>query len=247
MINDKEVMHFNKPMLFEHELAQLDPGYWLDTTILDKCLDFLRERLKNTNRNIDIVEPGWGNDLYQKACVENIEYLILPYQERFKNPIMYMPINVNSSHWILAVIDNKKHTINVYDSLHNKNYKEIKNLKQAITKIVNYKKPKKAPKIKPYDDEYINDCPKQLDCNSCGIFVYKNIECQIFNKGKYDYSQKDMKTIRAELKKKLIDKMKAKGQKITNARDFELISLARWMRDRILSYKGLKEKHQKLE
>ena len=158
-----------------------------------------------------------------------------------------MPINKNNSHWILAVVDNEKNKNSTYDSMKNKNHPQIKELNEAITRVINYDKEYDEPPEKPYKIIDVNDCPEQKDCNSCGIFVYKNIESQIFNMGRYNYSQDNINDIRAELKKKIINKMKTMGQKIINARDGEFLRIARLTRDRLLQIKGLKEEYQILE
>jgi Ulp1 family protease len=52
------------------------------------------------------------------------ELVIKMWPER--KDTMFVPININNNHWILAVVNKCTKSINVYDSLKHKNTKEIK-------------------------------------------------------------------------------------------------------------------------
>ncbi len=50
---------------------------------------------------------------------------------------MYIPININNNHWILAVVSKRNRTINVYDSLNHKNTKEIRLVRKKLDVVLN--------------------------------------------------------------------------------------------------------------
>ncbi len=51
--------------------------------------------------------------------------------------IMYMPININNNHWILSVVNKRKRTIDVYDSLNHKNTREIRLVCKKLDMVLN--------------------------------------------------------------------------------------------------------------
>ena len=97
---------------------------------------------------------------------------------------------------------------------------------------------------KPYEIIDVNGCPKQEDANSCGVFVYKNMECLIFNDGRFNYSQANIIKIRNDLKERIINKMRNNGQILTDARTNEFLKYAKLLRDRTLKAAGLTEEGQ---
>jgi len=123
----------------------------------------------------------------------------------FSKEKLIIPIHIEEmSHWCLVCVDFKEKTIKYYDSLGERNFKCLKFILFYLFMEHLHKK----------DTEFhaggwllqnVPDCPQQENDWDCGVFIC--IYAEYLTRGApFDFSQKDMKRfrkqIRAEIKKK---------------------------------------------
>lgn len=242
-INSPEVINLKKPLLFEDEIAVFDRtkgnNAWLQDEQIDAMVKIMRDKVKDKgiliqdsqfyNRmrylfNED--ERGVGED-------ENLNKFIEETKKEIKEKkYIYFPLTTFNSHWILMRIDTRSKTIDVYDSYHKTDYDEYINIVKRFLSKVNG----------DYKHVYHNEVPKQTDGYNCGMFTLKNIECLVFNNGKYDYKQKDLNGLRKVFKQKVLD---YQGGQMKRSQ-FSALSDLRKMRREQLAQRKEKENGQKL-
>ena len=242
-INSPEVINLKKPLLFEDEIAVFDRtkgnNAWLQDEQIDAMVKIMRDKVKDKgiliqdsqfyNRmrylfNED--ERGLGED-------ENLNKFIEETKKEIKEKkYIYFPLTTFNSHWILMRIDTRSKTIDVYDSYHKTDYDEYINIVKRFLSKVNG----------DYKHVYHNEVPKQTDGYNCGMFTLKNIECLVFNNGKYDYKQKDLNGLRKVFKQKVLD---YQGGQMKRSQ-FSALSDLRKMRREQLAQRKEKENGQKL-
>ncbi len=78
---------------------------------------------------------------------------------------LFLPINIDDIHWILAVVNKRVKTIDVYDSLRYKNGKEIKLLIKKLDMVLDNNSVWKV------NNGYNENIQRQLDSHSCAFFT----------------------------------------------------------------------------
>jgi Ulp1 family protease len=78
---------------------------------------------------------------------------------------LFLPINIDDNHWVLAVVNKRVKTIDVYDSLRYKNGKEIKLLINNLDMVLDNNSVWKV------NNGYNVNIQRQLDSHSCAFFT----------------------------------------------------------------------------
>ena len=170
---------------------------WLNNEIIDSWMELLNQKYNNNNDNYfvrcNFFQYFNNNDHKMLAKM-------LPSFSLIKAERIFIPINVNDSHWCLIIIYNKFNTIKFYDSLHNniKDYGINMNLLKTFLNKDNIKK--KEWKI--IEDIAI---PKQNNNYDCGIFVCILAYYKIHNL-ELNYTTEDMKFFRKIILLSIYDK-----------------------------------------
>ncbi|MQM15855.1 hypothetical protein Taro_048806 [Colocasia esculenta] len=111
-----------------------------------------------------------------------------------ESDLLFSPMHVGTNHWALLVINIKEKEFHVYDSLRNKDRRDIPQYVEELRKYM---------KGKHIDTEnwslcYPDPCPQQGSGDDCAIFTCKYIECLARRDTQYfPFSQDDMPTVRA--------------------------------------------------
>ncbi len=77
---------------------------------------------------------------------------------------IFLPLNLNRNHWILAVIDRRKKNIDLYDSIGSKNHQVIKLLCKKLDMVLNNKD-------RWHVNDHVKDIQQQTDSHSCALFT----------------------------------------------------------------------------
>ena len=240
-INSPEVINLKQPLVYKEELKILDesgPDSWIDDRLLEAGFTLIRPHLKEDA----MIEDVYFYNTIQSAMKKDSKYVDEWHKQYMKlchdvdyHKRIYFPVCYDECHWILICVDTQELEINVYDSEHHKDYK---NITDKIRDIFAW----------PHNDGfavvYHPEIPLQTDGNNCGMFVLKNIECLEFNSGKFNYTQKDMTKFRKQFKQELI---RYCGGNVIDRKTFRKLSGLRKMRDAELKRRGLKEEKQILD
>ncbi|MQL75270.1 hypothetical protein Taro_007655, partial [Colocasia esculenta] len=109
--------------------------------------------------------------------------------------LLFSPMHVGTNHWALLVIHIKEKEFHVYDSLRNKDRRDIP---QYVEELKRYLKGKHIDAEK-WPLRYPDPCPQQGSGDDCGIFTCKYMEC-LARRDIQDlpFSQDDMPNVRAK-------------------------------------------------
>lgn len=130
---------------------------------------------------------------YAKVCrwTKNVDI--------FAKEKLFFPIHIDEEeHWCLAYVDFPNKTISYYDSLGGRNF-------ECLKKLLNYLLLEHLSKKKLDFDPTgwtlmnVKDCPKQLNCWDCGVFVCTYAE-YLARDAPFNFSQKDMNHFRKKMK-----------------------------------------------
>ena len=100
------------------------------------------------------------------------------------------------SHAVLAIIDNEKHEIKIYDSDNPTKIDCYQNEVKAMRKFIKYQ-----GITKDYNFIIVNK-PSQNTLTDCGVFTLEYARCILFEE-EIKFSQKDIKNIRKRIKQEL--------------------------------------------
>ncbi|MQM18279.1 hypothetical protein Taro_051267, partial [Colocasia esculenta] len=109
--------------------------------------------------------------------------------------LLFSPMHVGTNHWALLVINIKEKEFHVYDSLRNKDHRDIP---QYVEELRRYMKGKYID-AENWSLRYPDPCPQQGSGDDCAIFTYKYMECLARRDTQgLPFSQNDMPTMRAK-------------------------------------------------
>ncbi|MQL88100.1 hypothetical protein Taro_020655, partial [Colocasia esculenta] len=109
--------------------------------------------------------------------------------------LIFSPMHVGTNHWALLVIHIKEKEFHVYDSLRNKDRRDIP---QYVEELKRYMKGKHIDADK-WPLRYPDPCPQQGSGDDCGIFTCKYMECLARRDIQdFPFSQDDMPYVRAK-------------------------------------------------
>lgn len=180
------------------DLGTLVDGRWLNDNIIDFYLNMVSEKFPEVY--------CWTTHFFTTMKSKGYQGVARWAKRRKVNvtekKLVIVPINIMSTHWAVAVIDNDAATISYYDSLASKgNLNAVQLLQQYMIKecerlLVQPKDYTLHPNMKT---------PQQLNGFDCGVF-----SCTVakFISGKLPltFSQNDMKTIRRRMAYEIINK-----------------------------------------
>ncbi|MQM13853.1 hypothetical protein Taro_046781 [Colocasia esculenta] len=109
--------------------------------------------------------------------------------------LLFSPMHVGTNHWALLVINIKEKEFHVYDSLRNKDCRDIS---QYVEELRRYMKGKHIDS-ENWSLRYPDPCPQQGSGDDCAIFTCKYMECLAPRDTQgFPFSQDDMPTVRAK-------------------------------------------------
>ncbi|WPK27695.1 hypothetical protein PUMCH_005092 [Australozyma saopauloensis] len=180
------------------DLGTLADGRWLNDNIIDFYLNMVTERY-----------PGvycWTTHFFTTLKSKGYQGVARWAKRRKVNvtekSLVITPINIMSTHWAVAIIDNEAATISYYDSLASKgNLNAVQLLQQYMTK--------ESERLLVTPREYTlhpnMNTPQQLNGFDCGVFSC-TVAKYISGKMPLTFTQDDMKTIRRRMAYEIIQK-----------------------------------------
>lgn len=176
---------------------------------LDKKIKIHRSTYWNTIiEGPDSLDKKYYSTYYRKKQQEREANIFSDYDK------LGFVINIRNAHWILAVIDNKRQKIQVYDSLltPTRDDPEKRKVVAEILKMFIRDEALESKVVAStleaetlsecYESENVY-CPLQ-DGTDCGPHVVKNIECLLLGKDVY-YNLSEIKTLRIDIKNLLLE------------------------------------------
>ncbi|MQL87237.1 hypothetical protein Taro_019779 [Colocasia esculenta] len=111
-----------------------------------------------------------------------------------ESDLLFSPMHVGTNHWALLVINIKEKEFHVYDSLRNKDRRDIP---QYVEELRRYMKGKHIDK-ENWSLRYPDPYPQQGSRDDCAIFTCKYMECLARRDTRgFPFSQDDKPTVRA--------------------------------------------------
>lgn len=180
------------------DLQTLCDGNWLNDNVIDFYLNLVSD-----------LSPQvycWTTHFFTTLKLKGYQGVARWAKRRkvnvFEKAMVIVPINIMSTHWALAVIDNKKKTISYYDSLSSSgNLNAIRTLQDYMTKeaerlLVPVAQYELRPNVKT---------PQQQNGYDCGVFTC-TVAKYISHGDDLSFSQRDMSTIRRRMAFEIINK-----------------------------------------
>lgn len=180
------------------DLCTLADGHWLNDNIIDFYLNMVSERFPEVY--------CWTTHFFTTMKSKGYQGVARWAKRRKVNVteknLIVVPINIMSTHWAVAVIDNVAATISYYDSLaSNGNLNAVQLLQQYMIK--------ECERLLVQPKEYVLHAnmktPQQLNGFDCGVFSC-TVAKFISGKQPLTFGQNDMKTIRRRMAYEIINK-----------------------------------------
>jgi sentrin-specific protease 1 len=165
--------------LTRHSFAKLGRGEWLDDQIINFYFKLLQE-LKDADSSIIRKSVFFSTFLMQVLFVETnkFDYKAVERWTKkiniFEHDMLFIPINYNQDHWLLAVVYMQQKMIVLYDSMGSSTKKEL--FKGVLMNWLQLEKETKHPEVH-FDASEWHSCfggfhvPKQSNGYDCGVFV----------------------------------------------------------------------------
>ncbi|XP_034698995.1 uncharacterized protein LOC117924483 isoform X3 [Vitis riparia] len=188
------------------------PGEWLSDSHIDAILYFFRKRRivnpdvftqkftttdtlfwQKVNGCWRMNQKAWNKYILPKDDIL-IDYAMglypKPSLKWSEVDVIYVPINLRNTHWVLGVVHLRSRKIYIYDSL--KSINKPNGLKTLITPLamllprilsaIKYYEENGDPKgDKGWDIEILNNIPQQTKDGDCGMFLIKFVEYLMHN------------------------------------------------------------------
>lgn len=163
--------------LTEEDINRLKPRCWLNDNIINYYLHLLISNSKIQSLNF---ESYFYTSLDQRRFLSVDNW----YKRTniFSYDLIYIPININTNHWILATIENFKCKVTVYDSFKNNQSRVLNNIKYYLNAKYLQFFGVQLTNHWEFVQEY--DLPLQKNTYDCGVFVCKIAHLKSL---KYDY------------------------------------------------------------
>ncbi|KAK6204945.1 uncharacterized protein RJT21DRAFT_12130 [Scheffersomyces amazonensis] len=180
--------------LYNHDLTTLRDGKWLNDNIIDYYMNLIIEK---SNHKVFGWTTHFFSTLEEKGYSGIVRWGKRKKLNLFEKDLIMVPINVMNTHWALAVINNKSHSIEYYDSLisSNGNIRAISLLKDYVEQEANRLNKKISSEYQLFPRMR---SPQQANGYDCGVFTCTAAKYLSFNQP-LRYSQNDMKNIRRRM------------------------------------------------
>ncbi|ODV91388.1 hypothetical protein CANCADRAFT_25506, partial [Tortispora caseinolytica NRRL Y-17796] len=181
------------------DLSTLGEHNWLNDNIIDFYLALVTERSRT------------NGDLKKSFCFSTHFYTTLATKgyagvERWarrkkveikEQDYVFVPVNLNNTHWCLSVINRNKKRFEYYDSLGGGAGKAFRLLREYLSAQTG------ETDLSDWDDYTSKDSPLQQNGYDCGVFTCKTAEL-LARDAPLAYTQKDMPAIRQQMAYEII-------------------------------------------
>ncbi|KAH3665470.1 hypothetical protein OGAPHI_003654 [Ogataea philodendri] len=199
--------------IYTRDLKTLADRKWLNDNVIDFYMSLICERAKNDPSlpQIHIFSTHFYTNLSTKGYSSVKRWTKRAKVDVTKLDYIFVPINLNQSHWALGVINNKEKAFQYYDSLYGNGEDVIYNLEQYMVNETKklYGDSMNGIDYSQYDSFESMKTPKQENGFDCGVFVCTFVD-YLSRERPLMFSQSDMKSLRRRMAyelciKKLID------------------------------------------
>lgn len=178
------------------DLSTLADGQWLN----DNVIDFYLNMVTDQNKLVYCWTTHFFSTLKQKGYQGVARWAKRRKINLFEKDKVIVPINIMSTHWALAVINNKKHTISYFDSLASRgNIAAVELLQTYMTKEA------ERLLLPPIDYNLIagEKTPQQQNGFDCGVFTC-TVAKFVSRDQPLGFGQQDMRNIRRRMAYEII-------------------------------------------
>lgn len=180
------------------DLYTLADGHWLNDNIIDFYLNLVSEK----SDNVYCWTTHFFSTLKSKGYAGVARWAKRRKVNVTEKKLVVVPINIMSTHWAVAVVDNLAKTIKYHDSLSsNGNQSAVRLLQQYMAKEC------ERLQVPPIEYELLPNMktPQQQNGYDCGVFTC-TVSKHIAQGLPLSFSQNDMKTIRRRMAYEIIQK-----------------------------------------
>ena len=193
------ICSYNGDVLTQRSYNTLKPGVWLNDEVINLYSKMVVKELQNKGEKIHLYRSHFWSRLSSEDGVscENVKRWSRNVFEGdiFKLNKLFIPINLNDMHWILAVIYINDKRIQIYDSMHGPGYRILNKLLDYLKFEFQDKKKNKGSwsewQLVPCKD----DTPSQENGYDCGVFVCMFIHYIAENR-ELNFNQRDINNYR---------------------------------------------------
>ncbi|KAH8923488.1 cysteine proteinase [Atractiella rhizophila] len=190
----------------DSDLRKLLPGQWLN----DEVVNFYGSLVMSRSRG-SINKSGAEKDYYDVHVYSSFFYSKLTSKagydgvrrwtkkvDVFSKDILWIPINVCNTHWVIAAINIRLKRFEYYDSMARQDPRVLENLRCYFEN--EHMDKKGAPiDLSEWEDFYDPNTPQQNNGYDCGLFTSMVMECLSRVGGVFDYGQRNMPYLRRKM------------------------------------------------
>ena len=172
----------------ENDFKTLLGQNWIADGVLNSYLSLCYNKISDDDeRKIGLTNTFFLPKLIQCGCQAAACWQGIKNQPLSNYDLFLIPVQ-NGSHWILAVIDFRRHEIQIYDSFHGLN-------EPVVNKINEFLRYQGIEMMRAT----IAQVPSQHNGYDCGVFVMKFGRCIMLQEDIMSFSQKDIPYIRNKI------------------------------------------------
>ncbi|KAI7853548.1 hypothetical protein BDC45DRAFT_545535 [Circinella umbellata] len=182
------------------DIQKLKPGEWLNDEIINFYMELIADRSRSETA---IAEKAPSVHCYStffcSTLRENGYAKVRRWTKRvdiFSKDLLFVPINY-SYHWTLGMIDMKKKTVTIYDSLHG-GHRVVLGILMKYLADEHLDKKKEPLDMSDWKINEPKDIPGQQNMHDCGVFTCTFAE-RLSRAHAFDFSQDDMDVIRKRM------------------------------------------------
>ncbi|KAG7886411.1 hypothetical protein KL938_000064 [Ogataea parapolymorpha] len=200
--------------IYTRDLKTLCDRKWLNDNVIDFYMSLINERAKShptTLPQIHIFSTHFYSNLSTRGYNSVRRWTKRAKVDVTKLDYIFVPINLNQSHWALGVINNKEKAFQYYDSLYGSGDDILYNLEDYMVNETKklYGDSMNGIDYSLYDHFDSMKTPKQENGFDCGVFMCTVVD-YVSRERPLLFSQSDMKNLRRRMAyeicmKKLID------------------------------------------
>ncbi|KAG7728744.1 hypothetical protein KL933_001977 [Ogataea haglerorum] len=200
--------------IYTRDLKTLCDRKWLNDNVIDFYMGLINERAKShptTLPQIHIFSTHFYSNLSTRGYNSVRRWTKRAKVDVTKLDYIFVPINLNQSHWALGVINNKERAFQYYDSLYGNGDDILYNLEDYMVNETKklYGDSMNGIDYSLYDHFDSMKTPKQENGFDCGVFMCTVVD-YVSRERPLLFSQSDMKNLRRRMAyeictKKLID------------------------------------------
>ncbi len=168
---DEVLVKLADNQLTRKALACLQYPQWLAADVMDAYMALLQNRARKNNSKRKFFPTHFYQMISKEPYVVNNGLPYVREQDLFEWEYFYIPINVESSHWVLLIVGLREQAIYALDSLPTKQLtKQLDTVARFFSDVARLR-PAAPTNISKWERRKKEGIPTQRDGHSCGVFV----------------------------------------------------------------------------